>query len=144
MNEKHPALQVLLDEDWSDPKWFHGLPGVLWLRLSRSDLVTRIRDAWSGGSLTEQMVRDFVDHLLGTIKPDETFHHVESLSAIAVAFVDVEGDFADSFLDDLAKCEHTILYYCAYVAHKCIQEKAARHSSTSESCGSGSEAEPSI
>lgn len=80
-------------------------PETLHRWLTRQKMVTLVKSALAGGTLTERHVREFSNELLGSFRRGERFPlaYEIALAAIAVAMEDRHTEFAEEYLLDLAR-----------------------------------------
>jgi hypothetical protein len=101
-------------------------PRVLRQMLLRCEEVRKLRDAYDAGCLPDEQIRSFVDRLLREGAASSRFPHQTALAAIAVMLESRFSQFADEYLNDLARIRSDRFSIAARVARECLDTRATR------------------
>jgi len=101
-------------------------PRVLRQMLLRCEDVRKLRDAYDAGCLPDEQIRNFVDRLLRKGAGGDRFPHQTALAVIAVMFESRFTQFADEYLNDLARIRSDRFSIAARVARECLDTRATR------------------
>jgi hypothetical protein len=119
---RHKLLDYLLNDEFADAVGFILPPSGFRLVLRRSDAVRRLTFAIRRGEVTEPMVRSFVSRIArsagdgtGQIPGDL------ALAALAVALENIQQDYAEEFITNLAKLRIAGLATAIRVAKECLR-----------------------
>jgi hypothetical protein len=101
-------------------------PRVLRQMLLRCKEVRTLRDAYDAGCLPDEQIRSFVNRLLGEGAGGDRFPYQTALAVIAVMFESRFTQFADEYLNDLARIRSDRFWIAARVARQCLDSRVTR------------------
>jgi hypothetical protein len=118
------VLEQLKSDEFAVGVGFLSTPRSLRQFLTRSREVLAVREALRQGAISEDAIRRFVSSLMADFRRGERFPHELALAALAVALETRPSDFAEEFVQDLARLDLEELSLCVRVARECGQQRA--------------------
>jgi hypothetical protein len=97
------GLERLLSEDLQANACAFSTAPALRLFFGQRPEVREVQEGLQRGTITESAVREFVATLVKGVRPGTLFANDLTLSALAIAFSDLQAPFADAFLRELAE-----------------------------------------
>jgi hypothetical protein len=119
----HSFLGALKSNDFHARAGFVATPTALHRLLRKSREVQAIRKGLETGELGEQMIHKYVDSLMNDLRPGQPFQHDLAISALAVALEKRGTEFAEEFLQDLARLKAAEMSMSIRVARECLKDR---------------------
>lgn len=119
----HHLLEVLR----SDEFYYHDSllmilpPSPMRRVLQRSSFVQDINNALKSGEITESDIREFAASI--RIEPGKKSIDDEAVAAVAVALEDIETDFANEYINDLAALKLSEIVLATHIARDILRQK---------------------
>jgi len=120
-----PVLDALTRDEFALETAFVSTVEALRRALGRSAEVRAVRRALDEGLLCESTIRRFVGAMMGDLRRGVRFPHDLAMAALAVALERRGGDFADEFLNDLARLELAEMSLSIRVARLCLRQRVS-------------------
>jgi hypothetical protein len=122
MNPK--VLEQLKSDEFAVSVGFLATPRSLRQFLAGSKEVLAVREALRQGAISENAIRRFVSSLMADFHRQERFSHELALAALAVAMETRPTNFAEEYVQDLARLDLEELSLCVRVARECSKQRA--------------------
>ena len=118
-------LKRLLSPDF-EAQVVASTPRIFRLRLRRSPEVRGLRRQYDEGTVSDELLRQFVNDLLRRHTDPDSFPDQSALAAIAVVLEDRFSPFSETYLIDLARVKTGRLSTASRVARLCLDARLSR------------------